>query len=155
MTVTAEPGDLPVYTSQVWAWGALSHAHLFANSDAKRVFDATNAALAARMFNRKPAPLRHSLLHRHVMIDHMLRASGYRHVIELASGFSRGAAATIDARITYTELDLPPVVECKRELLERTEEGRAVLARLGLRLVGGTSRPWHSNHSCGTPSRCS
>lgn len=140
--MTAKLGDLSqaaLYTSQVWAWGGLSHAHLFANSDAKRVFDATNAALApARIFNRKLAPLRHSLLHRHTMIDHLLRESGYRHVIELAAGFSRrGAAATSDACVTYTELDLPPVVKRKRELLQRTDEGRAVLARPGLRLVEG------------------
>ncbi|MGH3770093.1 MAG: class I SAM-dependent methyltransferase [Pseudonocardiaceae bacterium] len=142
MTVTAKPGDLSVtalYTSQVWAWGGLSHAHLFASADAKRVFDATNATLAAaRMFNRKLSPLCHSLLHRHTMIDHLLRESGYRHVIELAAGFSRrGAATTSDPRVHYTELDLPRVVERKRELLQRTDEGRAVLARPGLRLVEG------------------
>ena len=142
MTVTAKPGDLSVtalYTSQVWAWGGLSHAHLFASPDAKRVFDTTNAALAAtRMFNRRLAPLRHSLLHRHAMIDHLLRTSGCRHVIELAAGFSRrGAAATRDADVHYTELDLPHVIERKRELLQRTDEGRAVLARPRLRLVEG------------------
>ncbi|HZD15297.1 MAG TPA: class I SAM-dependent methyltransferase, partial [Pseudonocardiaceae bacterium] len=112
---------------------------MFASPDAKRVFDATNAALgAARMFNRKLAPLRHSLLHRHAMIDHLLCASGYRHVIELAAGFSRrGAAATSDVHMHYTELDLPHVVKRKRQLLGRTDEGRAVLARTGLRLVEG------------------
>jgi O-methyltransferase involved in polyketide biosynthesis len=140
VTVTAEPGDLSVtalYTSQVWVWGGLSHAHLFASSDARRVFDATNAALgAARICNRKLAPLRHSLLHRHAMIDHLLGASGFRHVIELAAGFSRrGTAATSDVHMQYTELDLPHVVERKRQLLGRTDEGRAVLARTGLRLV--------------------
>lgn len=140
--MTAKPGDLTptaLYTSQVWAWGGLSYAHLFASPDAKRVFDVTNAALAtARMFNHQFAPLRHSLLHRHTMIDHLLRESGYRDVIELAAGFSRrGAAATSDARVTYTELDLPSVVERKRELLQRTDEGRAVLARPGLRLIEG------------------
>ena len=142
MTMPAKPGDLSLtalYTSQVWAWGGFSHAHLFASPDAKRVFDATNAALAAaRLFNRKLAPLRHSLLHRHAMIDHLLHASGYRHVIELAAGFSRrGAAATGDARVQYTELDLPHVIARKRELLQRTDEGRAVLARPGLRLIEG------------------
>ncbi|MGH3717369.1 MAG: class I SAM-dependent methyltransferase [Pseudonocardiaceae bacterium] len=142
MTVTTKPDDLSVtalYTSQVWAWGGLSHAHLFASADAKRVFDATNAALAAaRMFNRTLPLLRHSLLHRHAMIDHLLRESGYRHVIELAAGLSRrGAAATSDTRVHYTELDVPRVVERKRELLQRTDEGRAVLARPGLSLVEG------------------
>jgi O-methyltransferase involved in polyketide biosynthesis len=138
--VTIKTPDLSVtalYTSQVWAWGGLSHAHLFMSPDAKRVFDVTNTALAAaRMFNRRLVPLRHSLLHRHTMIDHLLRESGYRHVIELAAGLSRrGAAATSDPKIQYTELDLPHVVKHKRELLQRTDEGRAVLARPGLRLV--------------------
>ncbi len=138
----AGPGDLSVtalYTSQVWAWGGLSHAHLFASPDSKRVFDATNAALAAaRLFDHRLAPLRYSLLHRHTMIDHLLCESGHRHVIELAAGFSRrGAATTSDAHVQYTELDLPHVIERKRELLQRTDEGRAVLARPGLHLVEG------------------
>lgn len=140
--VTTKPGDLSVtalYTSQVWVWGGLSHAHLFANPDAKRAFDATNAVLTLfRMFNYKLAPLRHSLLHRHTMIDHLLRESGDSDVIELAAGFSRrGAAASSDVHVTYTEIDLSTVVKRKRELLQRTAEGRAVLARPGLRLVEG------------------
>jgi O-methyltransferase involved in polyketide biosynthesis len=140
--MTAKQGDLSVtalYTSQVWAWGGLSYAHLFTSSDAKRVFDVTNVALAvAGMFNRKLPPLRHSLLHRHAMIDHLLHESGARQVIELAAGFSRrGAAATNDPHVHYTEIDLPHVIGRKHELLKRTEEGRAVLARPGLRLVEG------------------
>jgi O-methyltransferase involved in polyketide biosynthesis len=138
--MTVKQGDLLVtalYTSQVWTWSGFPYAHLFANSDAKRVFDATNATLAAaRIFNRKLAPLRYSLLHRHAMIDYLLRESGYRHVIELAAGFSqRGSAATSDPNIHYIEIDLPYVIKRKRELLDRTDEGRAVLARPGLRLA--------------------
>ncbi len=63
--MTTKPGDLSVpalYTSQAWAWGGLSYAHLFASAEAKRVFDTTNLALAAtRMVNRTLVPLRHSL----------------------------------------------------------------------------------------------
>jgi O-methyltransferase involved in polyketide biosynthesis len=140
--VKTKQGDLSVtalYTSQVWAWGGLSHAQLFANSDAQHVFDAANAALAAaRTPDHDLAPLHHSLLHRHVMIDHLLEASGYRQVIELAAGLSRrGAATTCDAQVRYTEIDLPHVVKLKRELLARTAEGRTVLARPGLCLVEG------------------
>ena len=43
---------------------------------------------------------------------------------------------TDDPRLLYTEVDLPKVIAKKTELLERTPEGRAVLARRGLRLVG-------------------
>ncbi len=142
MTMTATAGDLSVtalYTSQVWAWAGLPHAHLFADSDAKRIFDTTNAALAAAsVSNRRCAPLHHSLLHRHTMIDHLLRASGHRHVIELAAGLSRrGATATSNPQVQYAEIDLPHVIKRKRDLLGRTDEGRAVLARPGLRLVEG------------------
>src|SRR5262249_32888522 len=48
LAAMAAKGDLSVtalYTSGVWTWGGLSYAHLYATTDAKRVFDATNAAL--------------------------------------------------------------------------------------------------------------
>ncbi|HEX8935248.1 MAG TPA: class I SAM-dependent methyltransferase [Pseudonocardiaceae bacterium] len=137
-----QQGDLLVtalYTSQVWTWGGLSHAHLLANPDAQHVFDTANAALtAARTPDHQLAPLHQSLLHRHAMIDHLLSTSGYQQVVELAAGLSRrGAATTSDVQVRYTEIDLPHVVELKRELLRRTDEGRAVLSRPGLRLVEG------------------
>jgi O-methyltransferase involved in polyketide biosynthesis len=133
-------GDLSVtalYTAQTWSWGELSYAHLFATPASKRVFDATNAVLAAAgLFKRGAAPLRNSLLHRHVMIDHLLRTSECRRVIELAAGLSRrGAAFTGDPRMHYTEVDLPRMIRNKRELLERTPEGREVLGRSGLHLL--------------------
>lgn len=133
-------GDLSItalYTSETWRWGGLSHAHLFATREAKRVFDVTNAALAvARLVRRDFAPLRHSLVHRHVMIDRLLADARCRHVIELAAGLSRrGAAVSSDPAVHYVELDLPPVIREKRELLGRTAEGRAVLARPNLALV--------------------
>jgi O-methyltransferase involved in polyketide biosynthesis len=72
------------------------------------------------------------------MIDHLLRAAGTRRVLELAAGLSRrGAAFTSDATFDYTEIDLPRVSARKRELLERTDEGRGVLARTNLHLVEG------------------
>jgi O-methyltransferase involved in polyketide biosynthesis len=130
----AVAGDLSVtalYTSQVWVWGGLRGAELLATVDAKRVFDVTNAVLGlARLARPDLSPLRYALLHRHAMIDHLLgERSGS--VLELAAGLSRRGAANCDAR-PYTEVDLPPVVAKKRELLERTPEGRAVLAKLTL-----------------------
>jgi O-methyltransferase involved in polyketide biosynthesis len=102
------------------------------------VFDATNLALAAaRVFDRRHPPLRDALLQRHAMIDHLVAASGITQIIELAAGLSRrGAAVTCDPRIRYVEIDLPHVVDKKRALLERSDEGRAVLARTGFRMVG-------------------
>ncbi len=134
-------GDLSVtalYTSQVWAWGGLAGAELFATVDGKRVFDVTNAALgAASVLKSDAVPLRYALLHRHAMIDHLLRGAPAPEVLELAAGLSRrGAAFSADPARHYTEVDLPPVIARKRELLARTAAGQAVLARPNLALVG-------------------
>src|SRR5438132_4383140 len=124
------PGDLSVtalYTSYTWLWGGFPCADLLASAEAKRVFDATNAALWVA---RKDG-LRHALVQRHAMIDHVLRESACTRVLELAAGLSqRGAAFAM--RLHYTEVDLPPVIRKKRELLARTAAGRAVLERLEL-----------------------
>ena len=131
--MTGKPkGDLSItalYTSAAWSWGGLSHAHLYATPDAKRVFDATNAALALASLGK--SMLRFALLHRHAMIDHLLEASPARQVLELGAGLSRRGAAYCSVR-QYTEVDLPGVIARKRTLLERTPEGRGVLERLRL-----------------------
>jgi O-methyltransferase involved in polyketide biosynthesis len=135
-------GDLSVtalYTCGTWAWAGLPGAELFDHDDARRVFGATNAALAlARPFFEKPPSLKHSLVQRHVMIDRVLAESGARAVLELAAGLSRrGAAVTAaDPGVRYLEVDRAHVVAKKRALLERSEAGRAALARPSLELVG-------------------
>jgi O-methyltransferase involved in polyketide biosynthesis len=146
------PGDLSVtalYTSHTWAWGGLTCATLLDTPDSKRVFHATNIALGiAGLFRRGQTPLRHELLHRHTMIDHLLRGADTCNVLELAAGLSRrGAALSDDARYRYTEVDLPDMIAKKRSLLSRTDAGRAVLARPGLQLVGAnvereSLEPW-------------
>jgi O-methyltransferase involved in polyketide biosynthesis len=135
-------GDLSItalYTAGVWAWAGLPGAELLDHKDARRVLGTVNGALAlARPFYRKPPSLKHSLVQRHVMIDAAVAASGARHVLEIAAGLSqRGAAATVNAGLTFVELDRAPVIARKRELLARSEAGRAVLARPNLRLVPG------------------
>jgi O-methyltransferase involved in polyketide biosynthesis len=131
-----------LYTAETWAWGRLSCAELFASAEGKRVFDATNAVLGlARRVRRDWAPLRESLLQRHVLIDRIARSAGARRIVELAAGLSpRGAAFTRDPELTYVEIDLPVMIERKRALLARTDEGRAVLARKNLALVADDVR---------------
>lgn len=134
-------GDLSVtalYTAETWAWGGLSGAELLTSEDSKRVFGATNAALGVAGLFRKDPSLRHGLVQRHAMIDHLLCEAGARRVIELAAGLSRrGVAFSADPALHYTEVDLPAVIEKKRALLARSEAGRAVLARPNLLLVAG------------------
>lgn len=126
-----------LYTSGVWRWGKLPCAEALATREAKGVFLFTNMALAiSGLFARKRPQLRHSLLQRHTMITALFHRSGFMNVLELASGLApRGAAATADPRITYTEVDLDQVLERKRALLERTAQGRAILARRNYRLI--------------------
>jgi O-methyltransferase involved in polyketide biosynthesis len=133
-------GDLGVtalYTSAAWSWGGLPNAELLEHPRARGVFRAVNGTLAlTRPFARGGAPLRVALLHRHALIDALLRASGARAVVELAAGLSRrGVSFTEDAALTYVEVDRAAMIETKRELLSRTSAGRAALARPNLALV--------------------
>ena len=135
-----QPGDVSItalYTAQTWAWGGLACAPLFSTSAGRVVFACVNLALAiARLFNWKLRSLRHSLLHRHVMIDHLVKTSGAMAVLELASGLSRrGATLSQDPAMSVTEVDLPAMIEAKRRLLERSEAGRSVLTRSNLSWV--------------------
>ena len=126
-----------LYTAQTWAWAGFTYADLLATKDSKRVFDVTNAALAiARKLNPALPLLRESLVHRHAIIDHVVSASRRRRVVELAAGMSRrGAAFSDDPEIDYTEIDL--VADRKREVLSRSQQGRAILARKNFKLVAG------------------
>nr|HEX4314630.1 class I SAM-dependent methyltransferase [Kofleriaceae bacterium] len=132
----AEPGlaITALYTSQVWARAGLAGAELFETADARRVYAVTTAALA--VMRRGRAPLATTLLHRHLMIDHLARDA--TRIVEVAAGLSRrGAARTADPACRYVEVDLPHVVAHKRALLERSPAGRAVLARSNYQLVAG------------------
>jgi O-methyltransferase involved in polyketide biosynthesis len=116
----------------VWKWGEFPCAHLFASADGKRVYDVANAAMAIR----RGTPLRYQLVHRHAMIDYLARDA--KRIVELASGLSsRGAAMSADPSVHYVEIDLPGMIAHKRGLLERTAEGKAVLARGNFELVAG------------------
>lgn len=135
-------GDLSItalYTSATWSWGDLPGAELFATDEARAVFRITNFALAVtRLFKWKLRSLRHSLLHRHTAIDHLLREARPARVLELACGLSRrGVTMTADGAIEYTEVDLPAMIAHKRKLLERAEAGREALSRPNLHLVEG------------------
>ena len=133
----AVAGDLSVtalYTSQVWAWGGFRGAErLLATPDAKCVFDVTERSPPALRGRPRPvaAPLRTTPPPRddRSLARHRSGGSGAASS-ELAAGFIRRGAANCAAR-PYTEPSIcHPSVAKKRELLERTAEGRAVLEKL-------------------------
>jgi O-methyltransferase involved in polyketide biosynthesis len=137
-----------LYTSATWSWAKFPNAHLVEHPSAKHVFSAVNAALAAASpFFGRPAPLRIALVHRHALIDALVREAKATRVLELAAGLSRrGVTMSADASIAYVEVDRPHVVETKRGLLSRHAEGRAALARDNWSLVGAdvTTTPLQS-----------
>jgi len=135
-------GDLTVtalYTAQVWKWAGFDGGELFGTRRGRDVFNATNLSLGiTRVFRRGLPLLRHSLAQRHAMIDALVAESECTQVLELAAGLSRrGAALSTDPELHYVEVDLPAVVTHKRDLLMRSERGRAVAARDNLRMLEG------------------
>jgi O-methyltransferase involved in polyketide biosynthesis len=129
-----------LYTAGVWAWAGIPGSELLDHADARRALSAVTFALgAAGLFARRAPPsLRHSLVQRHVILDALVLESGTTSVIELAAGLSaRGVRVTSDPNVTYVEVDQPRVVAKKRELLGRTDAGRAALRRPNLTMVAG------------------
>jgi len=127
-------GDLSVtalYTAQTWRWGKLPNAELFESKESRAVFGVTNLALMVmKIFSWKLRSLRHSLLHRHTMIDALVAEARPSVVIELAAGLSRrGVTVSTNERVQYWEVDLPHVIAKKRTLLQRSDDGKRMLQR--------------------------
>jgi O-methyltransferase involved in polyketide biosynthesis len=116
--MTENRGDLSVtalYTSATWKWGGLPNAELFDHAQARRVFRVVNAVLGiARPFIGLKSPLPLALLHRHTLIDVLLRASGSQRVLELASGLSRRGVTFSSILASTTRVDRPDMVATKR-----------------------------------------
>ena len=120
-----------MYTAATWKWGGVPCAEITTPEGSDRVFSLVNIYMKLyRFINPGKYSLHHMLLHRHAMINHLLETSQYPQVIEVAAGFSpRGSHVSENPAVSYFEVDLPAVVTLKRNQLEKTEQGRAVLAR--------------------------
>ena len=116
-----------LYTSATWSWGHLPDAELLVHPQAHIVFNVVNAVIALiRPFFPGLAPLRSSLVHRHMMIDRLVATSGARQVLELAAGLSRrGVSLSSDSGLDYTEVDAPHVIEAERKCCsDQSADGR-------------------------------
>lgn len=134
-----------LYTAGAWAWSDRPGAALYASTATQRVFGTVNGVLRiASWFVRDAPSLRHGLVQRHVMLDAVTREAiekGAGAILELAAGLSpRGAAFSAQPSVSWTEVDLPPVVAYKTELLARSPAGREVLARPNLVRVAADLR---------------
>ena len=124
-----------LYTSATWAWGGLERAEIFDTAESRAVFRVTNLFLSLlKLFRWRLKSLKHSLLHRHVLIDRLVQRSEARQVLELAAGLSRrGLCLADDPKRTVVEVDLPHVTARKRALISGTDAG--LLERENWRLV--------------------
>jgi O-methyltransferase involved in polyketide biosynthesis len=141
-TMALDKNHIPpsaLYTAATWRWGNLPGADLVTPPDAAAVFRAMNTYMSLyRLLNPRWHSLRHTLLHRHLGIEHLLRAAACSQVIEIAAGFSpRGSAFSADVSMQYFEVDLPPVIAAKRALLAATQAGQSILRRNNLTLLEG------------------
>lgn len=127
------------YTAATWEWAKLRCADVVLPEGAKAVFFLVNTyMLMYRTINPKKHSLPHMLLHRHLMINHLLAQSNCAQVIEVAAGFSpRGAALSEIPSTRYFEVDLPPVVALKAKILGQSDAGSEVLLRKNFRQVAG------------------
>ncbi|WP_141732236.1 class I SAM-dependent methyltransferase [Oligoflexus tunisiensis] len=135
-------GDLTVtalYTSMTWVWGGFRNAELLLTRDAKIVFAVANVFLGVmKAFRWRLPSLRHSLVQRHALIDKAVLNANPRQVLEFAGGLSqRGIEMSADPGVHYIELDLPAMVEKKRQLLQRTGQGTEILKRRNFQLHAG------------------
>ncbi len=138
-TSDANPlGVTALFTSQAWIRGGLPEADLFDTGPGRAVYYGTTAIYrVARWLRPGMTPMLAGLLHRHLMIDHLLEDQDLDQVLELAAGLSARGARYSAGGDPYTELDLPGVIDAKRQLLQRSPRGREVAARPNLRLVAG------------------
>lgn len=119
------------YTSATWAWAQLPYAADIMPNGALEVFNIVNRYMAFyRVLNPAMSSLKHNLLHRHTGINHFLKQTDCKQVIEVAAGFSpRGCQFSEDQQLSYFEVDLKEVMETKHSLLKHSESGRRVLGR--------------------------
>lgn len=154
-TMSLDKDNIPpsaLYTAATWRWGKLPGADLVTPPNARPVFRAMNAYLTLYgLINPGWHSLKHTLLHRHAGIEHLLGESNCSQVIEIAAGFSpRGSEISADPSIRYFEVDLPPVIAAKRALLQATPAGQMVLRRANLALLEGdaTAMDWNRFAAC-------
>ena len=154
-TMSLDKDNIPpsaLYTAATWRWGKFPGADLVTPPNARPVFRLVNAYLTLYgLLNPGRHSLKHTLLHRHAGIDHLLRASNCSQVIEIAAGFSpRGSAISADHSMRYFEVDLPPVIAAKRALLQATPAGQMILRRENLALLEGdvTAMEWPRFAAC-------
>ena len=123
------------YTAYVWHRLRLPYAELFRTRKGAALYWGGRASgeWLTEFSDRIPAMWQY-LGHRHLLIDAQLDALDADRVVELGAGLSRrGVTWAVDRGVRYVEIDLPHMIEAKRQRLEAAPA--AVRAVLGDRLT--------------------
>jgi O-methyltransferase involved in polyketide biosynthesis len=123
------------YTAYVWYRLGLPHAELFATDTGRRLFWSFRLAgeWIAAAAPGIPSMAQYLEL-RHRAIEHALEEIEPDRIVEIGAGLSRrGLTWAADRGVVYTEVDLPHMIDAKREALERAPSELRERARTKLR----------------------
>jgi len=77
---------------------------------------------------------------RYKLLNHLVRETGIKQIIELASGIaSRGIEMSEDPEIEYVEMDLPGIIGQKKEIIDALVEQSKIVLSGNLQLVSGSA----------------
>ena len=125
-----------LFTAATWQWAGLASSAITTPEGAQGIFRVVRGYNDLyRLLNPDSYQLHEMLLHRHTVINRLIRNAGHPRIIEVAAGFSpRGCEFSRNPAIDYHEVDLRQVVRRKREQLLSSADGRAVLLRSNYQL---------------------
>lgn len=137
-----------LFTAATWRWADLPAAKITTPEGWEKIFNFVRRYNSLyRLLNPDSYQLHEMLLHRHLVIDRLVRENPQPRVIEVAAGLSpRGCQFSQSPQTEYVEVDLRQVVRLKRHQLLKSAEGTEVLARMNFHLVeGDITSPslWH------------
>lgn len=137
-----------LFTAATWQWAELPAAKITTPEGSDKLFRIVRGYNNLyRLLNPDTYQLHEMLLHRHLVINRLIRENPQPRIIEVAAGLSpRGCQFSQSPDTEYVEVDLRQVVKLKRSQLLKSAEGTEVLARMNFHLIeGDITSPslWH------------
>jgi len=145
------------YTAYVWHRLRMPHAELFATPRGRRLFWTFRSSIewVVAAHPRLPSMVQYLEL-RHRAIEHALDEYRPDRIVELGAGLSRrGITWAADRGVPYIEVDLPHMVEAKREIIaerappELRDRARDRLEHVAVDVLSDEFEPWLSKALAG------
>ncbi len=78
------------------------------------------------------------------LVDRLLEQAGAKQILEIASGFSpRGIRLAQNPSVKYVEVDLPAIIELKKDILHKLEQKVKIPTTVNLHFVAGNALKMH------------